>query len=188
MARSVNKVILIGNLGGDPELRYTQSGTAVCNMSLATNESYVDGDGNEVQQTEWHDIVAWDGLAETCGEYLSKGSQVHVEGKLQTNQWEDRDGNARYSTEVKAQEVMFLDSDRTERPGAQGTGSSGAEGRSGQAQRGPGGPAGSSSSSGSSPGGSSRGDGQTGGQSSGTGGQSRGDQDDTFEPEDDLPF
>lgn len=112
MARGVNKVTLIGNLGDDPELQQTQSGTAVCNMSLATNESYTDSDGNEVQQTEWHDIVAWGRLGEVCNEYLSRGSQVYFEGKLQTRSWEDNDGNTRYSTEVKAREMMFLDSNR----------------------------------------------------------------------------
>ncbi|PSQ71348.1 MAG: single-stranded DNA-binding protein [Bacteroidetes bacterium QH_2_64_26] len=112
MARGVNKVILIGNLGDDPELRYTGSGTAVCNMSLATNETYTDDDGNEVQNTEWHDVVAWGRLGEVCNEYLQKGSQVYFEGKLQTRSWEDRDDNTRYSTEVKAQEMMFLDSNR----------------------------------------------------------------------------
>ena len=112
MARGVNKVTLIGNLGDDPELRYTGSGTAVCNMSLATNETYTDGDGNEVQNTEWHDVVAWGRLGEICNEYLQRGSQVYFEGKLQTRSWEDRDDNTRYSTEVKAQEMMFLDSNR----------------------------------------------------------------------------
>jgi len=112
MARGVNKVTLIGNLGQDPELRYTGSGTAVCNMRLATNESYTDRDGEEVQQTEWHRIVAWGRLGEICNEYLDKGSQVYFEGKLQTNEWEDRDGNQRETTEIRAQEVMFLDSNR----------------------------------------------------------------------------
>lgn len=112
MARGVNKVILIGNLGDSPELRQTQSGTSVCNMSLATNESYTDSDGNEVQNTEWVDVVAWAGLAEVCNEYLQKGSQVYFEGKLQTREWEDGDGNTRYSTEVKATEMMFLDGRR----------------------------------------------------------------------------
>lgn len=112
MARSVNKVILIGNLGQEPELRYTGSGTAVCNMSLATNETYTNRDGEEVQNTEWHRIVAWGRLGEICNEYLDKGSQVYFEGKLQTRSWNDDDGNTRYSTEVKAQEMMFLDSNR----------------------------------------------------------------------------
>lgn len=109
MARSVNKVILIGNLGDAPELRYLGSGDAVCNMSVATNESYTDSDGNEVEKTEWVDVVAWGRLGEICEEYLDKGSQVYFEGKLQTRSWEDNDGNTRYSTEVKAQEMMFLD-------------------------------------------------------------------------------
>jgi single-strand DNA-binding protein len=112
MSRGVNKVTLIGNLGDDPELRHTGSGTAVCNMSLATNESYTDSDGNEVQNTEWHDVVAWGRLGEVCNEYLSKGSQVYFEGSLQTRSWEDDNGNTRYSTEVKAREMMFLDSNR----------------------------------------------------------------------------
>ena len=160
MARSVNKVILVGNLGDDPELRYTNSGAAVCNMSLATNESYTDQDGNEVQQTEWHDVVAWERLGEICEEYLSKGSQVYFEGKLQTNEWEDRDGNTRYSTEVKARDMMFLDSNR------QGAGDQG--GRGGGSQPG-------------SPGGRRPGGGSTGG------GEEQ-SEDDTFEPDDDLPF
>lgn len=108
MARGVNKVILIGNLGQDPELRYTGSGTAVCNMRLATNESYRDNEGQLVEKTEWHNVVAWARLAEICGEYLKKGSQVYFEGSLQTRSWEDRDGNTRYTTEVKAREMMML--------------------------------------------------------------------------------
>ncbi|PAP77775.1 single-stranded DNA-binding protein [Rubrivirga marina] len=108
MARGVNKVILIGNLGQDPELRYTGSGTAVCNMRLATTETYKDRDGNQVETTEWHNVVAWSRLAEICGEYLKKGSQVYFEGQLQTRQWEDRDGNTRYTTEVKVREMTML--------------------------------------------------------------------------------
>ena len=108
MARGINKVILVGNLGQDPELRYTGSGTAVCNMRLATNESYKDSDGQLVEKTEWHNIVAWSRLAEICSEYLKKGSQVYFEGSLQTRSWEDRDGNTRYTTEVKAREMMML--------------------------------------------------------------------------------
>ena len=108
MARGVNKVILIGNLGSDPELRYTGSGTAVCNFSLATSESYKDRDGNQVENTEWHRIVAWARLAEICGEYLKKGRQVYIEGQLQTRQWEDKDGNTKYTTEIKAREMQML--------------------------------------------------------------------------------
>jgi single-strand DNA-binding protein len=120
MSKGVNKVILVGNLGDEPELRYTGDDTAVCNMSLATNESYTDSDGNEVQNTEWHDVVAWGRLGEVCNEYLDKGSQVYFEGKLQSRSWEDDDGNTRYSTEVKAQEMMFLDSNRNGTPGGDG--------------------------------------------------------------------
>lgn len=113
MARSVNKVILIGHLGQDPELRYTGNGTAVCNLRLATNESYKNSDGEWVERTEWHRVVTWARLAEICGEYLSKGSQVYFEGNLQTRKWEDRDGNERYTTEVKAREMVML----SDRPG-----------------------------------------------------------------------
>lgn len=120
MARGVNKVILIGNLGQEPELRYTGSGTAVCNMRLATNESYTDRDGNEVDKTEWHNVVAWGRLGEVCNEYLDKGSQVYFEGSLQTRSWEDQDDNTRYTTEVKAREMMFLDSNRQGAPDAEG--------------------------------------------------------------------
>ncbi len=109
MARSINKAIIIGNLGQDPELRYTGSGTAVCNMSVATNESYKDREGQLVEKTEWHNVVAWARLAEICGEYLKKGSRVYFEGQLQTRSWDDRDGNKKYTTEIKAREMMMLD-------------------------------------------------------------------------------
>lgn len=108
MARGVNKVILVGNLGQDPELRYTGSGTAVCNLRLATNESYKDSNGELVERTEWHSIVAWARLAEICNEYLTKGSQVYFEGSLQTRSYEDKDGNTKYVTEIKAREMMML--------------------------------------------------------------------------------
>lgn len=109
MARGINRVQLMGNLGQDPELRHSKSGTAVCNMRLATDESYKDEEGNLVEKTEWHNVVAWAGLAETCAEYLKKGSRIYVEGRLQTRSWEDSSGRARYTTEVKAQTVRFLD-------------------------------------------------------------------------------
>ena len=108
MARGINKVILVGNLGSDPEIRYTGSGTAVCNFSVATTESYKDREGNQVENTEWHRIVAWARLAEICGEYLKKGRQVYIEGQLQTRQWEDKDGNTKYTTEIKAREMQML--------------------------------------------------------------------------------
>lgn len=108
MARGVNKVILIGNLGGDPELRYTPNGTAVASFSLATTEGRKDKDGNWNDHTEWHRIVAWSKLAETVGEYLKKGSQVYIEGRLQTRQWEDKEGVKRYTTEVVTQNLQML--------------------------------------------------------------------------------
>jgi len=107
----VNKVILVGNLGSDPEIRYTPSGAAVANFRIATSEEWTDKNTGEKQErTEWHRIVAWRRLGEICGEYLRKGSQVYIEGKLQTRSWEDRDGNRRYTTEVVAQTMQMLGS------------------------------------------------------------------------------
>ncbi|MCA9758657.1 MAG: single-stranded DNA-binding protein [Candidatus Eisenbacteria bacterium] len=107
--RSINKVILIGNLGTDPEIRHTSGGQAVCNFRIATNESWGGRDGQERQErTEWHNIVAWGRLAEICNEYLRKGKQVYLEGRLQTRQWEDKDGVKRYTTEIVAQNMMML--------------------------------------------------------------------------------
>ncbi len=105
---SVNKAILIGRLGADPEVRYTPSGAAVANFRIATSESWNDKQGQRQERTEWHRIVAWGKLAELCGEYLAKGRQVYVEGRLQTRAWDDRDGNKRYTTEVQAREITFL--------------------------------------------------------------------------------
>jgi single-strand DNA-binding protein len=105
---SVNKVILVGNLGKDPEVRYTASGTAVANFTLATSERFKDRDGNPQERTEWHNIVAWRQLAEICGKYLVKGKQVYIEGKIQTRAWEDRDGNKRYTTEIVADQMQML--------------------------------------------------------------------------------
>lgn len=110
MARGINKIILVGNLGQDPELRYTGNGTAVCNMRLATNESYKDADGNMVDNTQWHSVVAWSRLAEICGEYLKKGSQVYFEGSLQSRSYDDKDGDTKWITEVKAKEMLILSS------------------------------------------------------------------------------
>ena len=103
----VNKVILIGNLGADPEVRYTQNGTAVANFRLATTETWKKEGGKE-ELTEWHRVVTFGRLAEICGEYLSKGSKVYVEGRIQTRKWEDRDGNPRYTTEIVAREMKML--------------------------------------------------------------------------------
>jgi single-strand DNA-binding protein len=109
MAKSVNKVILIGNLGKDPELRYTPSGTAVASFSLATNERYKDKEGNWQDRTEWHKIVAWQRLAEIAGEYLKKGRTCYIEGRLQTRSWDDKEsGQKKYSTEIVASDLVLL--------------------------------------------------------------------------------
>lgn len=105
---SVNKVILVGNLGKDPELRYTASGTAVANFSLATTEKYKDREGNSQEKTEWHNIVVWRQLAEICGKYLTKGKQIYVEGKIQSRSYDDRDGNKRYITEIVVDQLQML--------------------------------------------------------------------------------
>ena len=105
---SVNKVILIGNLGRDPELRYTQGGQAVANFTLATNERFSTKDGDKQERTEWHRIVAWGRTGELCAQYLSKGRSVYLEGRLQTREWEDTEGQKRRTTEIVAQTVQFL--------------------------------------------------------------------------------
>jgi single-strand DNA-binding protein len=110
MAGTVNKVILIGRLGKDPEVKYTQGGTAIARFSLATDEFWKDQNGDRQQRTEWHNIVAWDKLADICGQYLTKGKQVYIEGKLQTRSWEDKEGNKRYTTEIRADNMVMLGS------------------------------------------------------------------------------
>ena len=107
MAKGVNKAILLGNLGKDPEIRYTQSGGAVANFSLATTERRKQGE-EWTDHTEWHNIVVFGKTAENCGQYLQKGSQVYLEGRIQTRKWEDRDGNTKYMTEIVAFDVQFL--------------------------------------------------------------------------------
>jgi single-strand DNA-binding protein len=104
----VNKAIIIGNLGGDCEIRYTNSGTGVANFNVATTERWKDKDGNMQESTEWHRIVAWGKLAEICAELLSKGSKVYIEGKIQTRSWDDQSGNKRYTTEIVAREMKML--------------------------------------------------------------------------------
>ena len=157
----VNKVILIGNLGRDPELRYTPGGQAVANFTLATSENWTDKSGERVERTEWHRIVTWGKTAELCAQYLSKGRTVFIEGRLQTRDWEDRDGNKRQTTEINAATVQFLG-------GPRGEGGSGAAGS---------GPSGGSSNAGGEPtGGSSNGEPSV---SSGGGPPSSGD---------DIPF
>ncbi len=111
MARGVNKVILVGNLGKDPEVRYSPNGSAVANVTIATSESWKDKTSGEKQErTEWHRIVFFGRLAEIAGEYLKKGAQIYVEGRLQTRKWQDKDGKDRYTTEIVANEMQMLGS------------------------------------------------------------------------------
>jgi single-strand DNA-binding protein len=127
MARGINKVILIGNLGADPEVRYTTSGGAVANLRLATSESWKDKQtGENREQTEWHRLVMFGRLGEIAGEYLKKGSKIYVEGRIQTRKWQDRDGNDRYTTEIVANDMQMLDG-----RGEGGGGGFGGEGRGG---------------------------------------------------------
>lgn len=118
MARGVNKVILVGNLGQDPEVRYMPNGNAVANFTVATSESWKDQQGQQQEKTEWHRIVVYKRLAEIAGEYLKKGSKVYLEGKLQTREWQDQQGQKRYTTEIVCHEMQMLDS----RPAGAGTG------------------------------------------------------------------
>ncbi|OGU17919.1 MAG: single-stranded DNA-binding protein [Geobacteraceae bacterium GWC2_53_11] len=105
---SLNKVMLIGNLGKDPEVRFTASGQAVASFSLATSETYKDKSGEKVEKTEWHNITLWGKLAEIAGEYLSKGKTIYVEGRLQTRKWQDKSGNDRYTTEIVGDKMQML--------------------------------------------------------------------------------
>ncbi len=120
MPKSVNKVILIGNLGKDPEVKYTPSGTAVAKFSLATNERFKDKDGNWQDRTEWHNLVAWQRTAEIVGEYCKKGSQIYIEGRLRTDSWDDKEtGQKKYRTEIVINDLLLL---------GRGAGSGGGEG------------------------------------------------------------
>ena len=129
----VNKVILVGNLGRDPELRYTQNGQAVANFTLATSENWKDKNTGERQErTEWHRIVVWGRVGENCAQYLSKGRTVYIEGRLQTREWEDKEGQKRKTTEINAQTVQFLGGPRGSGGESEGppSGASGASGAS----------------------------------------------------------
>lgn len=109
MARGINKVILIGNLGKDPEIKFTPSGQQAAEFTLATSESWTDKEGHHKSVTEWHRVVAWRRLAEICGQYLKKGSKVYIEGSLKTRSWEDANGQKRYMTEIVARDMQMLD-------------------------------------------------------------------------------
>ena len=130
----VNKVILIGNLGADPEVRFTQSGTAVATLRIATTEKWRGQDGQMQEHTEWHRVVAWKRLAEICRDYLQKGARVYIEGRLQTNKWQDQNGNDRYTTEIIAREMKMLSPRGAGAPGPGGTGGAGGAGGYGGGQ------------------------------------------------------
>lgn len=125
MSRSLNKAMVIGNLGSDPEVRSTSSGTRVATLSVATSRRWTDRNGQDQEKTEWHRIVAWDKLAEICERYLSKGDRVYIEGRIEYRQWEGQDGQTRYTTEIRAREMIML--------GGRGDGA----GRGGSGRRGP---------------------------------------------------
>jgi single-strand DNA-binding protein len=131
MSGSVNKVILIGRLGKDPEVKYTQSGLAVARFTMATDETRKDASGERQQKTEWHNIVAWDKLAEICGQYLNKGKQVYIEGRIQTRSYEDKESKKRYITEIRADNMVMLGSrgegSPAEKPSAGSTAQAGGE-------------------------------------------------------------
>jgi single-strand DNA-binding protein len=129
MAGGVNKVILVGNLGADPDMRYTPSGQGVCELRVATSESWNDKNGQRQERTEWHRIVVWGKRAEVCSKYLSKGRQVYVEGRIQTRSYDDKDGNKRYITEIIAADVQFLGGGGREGAGPGGGGGGGGGGR-----------------------------------------------------------
>jgi len=165
MAGGVNKVILVGHLGADPDMRYTPSGQGVCELRLATSESWNDKNGQRQERTEWHRIVVWGKRAEVCSKYLAKGRQVFVEGRIQTRTYDDKDGNKRYITEIIANDVQFLGGGRD---GA-GAGAGGGGGRGNRTDEGPPPPS----------------DGDFGGFGGGGGGGSGGGG---GGPDDDIPF
>lgn len=137
MARGINKAILIGNLGADPELKYTASGTPMCTFRIATSESFKDREGNQQERTEWHRVVAWGKLGEIAAQYLAKGRQVYIEGRISTRSWEDKNsGEKRYMTEIVARDIQFLGSGQG---GGQGGGGGGGGGYGGGGQGGGGG-------------------------------------------------
>lgn len=144
----VNKVIIIGRLGADPELKYTSSGTAIARFNVATSDQWTDKNTGEKQEkTQWHRVVAWTKLAELCGQYLKKGRQVYVEGQLQTRSWDDKEGIKRYTTEIRAQTIQFLGSAGASAHAADGTFGGGGGGGNGSSVE----PAGDSPFSGEEP-------------------------------------
>ena len=122
--KSLNKVTLIGHLGGDPEVRFTKSGLQVASFSIATNESWKDAENNWQERTEWHSVIAWTKLAEICGQYLKKGSKIYVEGRLQTRNWDDNNGVKHYKTEIVMNDMIMLDGKRNDDASAPQSGGS----------------------------------------------------------------
>jgi single-strand DNA-binding protein len=142
MGKSINKVILVGRLGRDPELKYTASGTPFCRFSMATDDSWVDkGSGEKTEKTEWHNIVVWNKLAEICNNYLTKGKMVYIEGSLQTREWDDKEGVKRKTTEIRCNDMMMLGG-----PGGGGGGGGSRPSSGGDFPSGPSGPSGAGDS------------------------------------------
>ncbi|HEC41584.1 MAG TPA: single-stranded DNA-binding protein [Bacteroides sp.] len=190
---SVNKVILVGNVGKDPETRYLEGGTAVCSFSLATSESYRNRDGEKITNTEWHNVVLWRGLAEVAEKYVKKGSQLFIEGRIRTRSWDDRDGNKRYTTEIVCDNMQMLGK-RADDAGMQQESSANATSSPTQSESG-GASQGSSGQSGSGQGTSNQGASNEGGSGQGTSNQGGSDQGGGFNDigqdsggADDLPF
>ena len=189
---SVNKVILVGNLGKDPELRYTPAGAAVVTFSIATTERYKDREGNRQEKTEWHNIVAWRQLAEICGKFLHKGKQVYIEGKIQTRSYDDRDGNKRYITEVVADQMQMLGGRDDQGGGGQQSGGYGGGQQQSTGQQQSGGYGGGQQQGGQSynQGGQSNQSQNQGGMQNNQGSQQQGGgfEEPVFNPDDEIPF
>jgi len=185
MAGSVNKVIVLGNLGATPEVKYLPSGNAVCEMRVATNEKWKDKNDQLQERVEWHRVVVWGKTAENCGKYLSKGQQVYLEGRLQTRAWDDKDGNKRYTTEIVADQVVFLRGGEGHEGGGAGGGGEERGGGQQRQERGHGGGGREERGGGYGGGGGQRSGGGGGGQQ-----QSRPRQDEDFSGsgDDDIPF
>ena len=182
MPRGVNKAILIGNLGSDPELKYTSQDKPYCHFNVATSESWRDGEGEMQTETTWHRVIVFGPQAEACNEYLNKGSKVYVEGKIQVREWKDNDGNKRTTTSIRAREVNFLG---TRGEGGDGGGGRSGGGRDGGANRGGGGRDGGGRDGGGRDGGGRDGGGRDGGGRDG-GGRDGGGQDGNDDG--DIPF
>lgn len=190
---SVNKVTLLGNLGADPEIRFTPGGQAVANFRMATTDNWTDKSGQRQERTEWHRVVVWGKLGELCGEYLKKGRQCYVEGRIQTREWQDKDGQKRYTTEIVANQVIFLGGGGREGggggPGGGGYGGQGGGGGGGGGYGGGGGGYGGGGGGyGGGGGGYGGGGGGGGGAGGGYGGGFGDDYGDSGGPNDDIPF